>query len=165
MKKLLSFALIIMLALSFATPVQAATKKVTAEAYEEDKTDYPAIKEGTTKITLKCEKWNGYGCVKFKAKKSGTYKFSMKMPGGPESVLYINKSEPYISDSYPITSIGDNCIYFNSFNGEFDKSAKQYSKKIKLKKGDTVYLSMRLSSWLSGADLNGKATVSIKKVK
>ena len=72
MKKLLSFALIIMLALSFATPVQAATKKVTAEAYEKDKTDYPAIKEGTTKITLKCEKWNGYGCIKFKANPSLT---------------------------------------------------------------------------------------------
>lgn len=61
------------------TQVQAASKKVTASKYKENKEDYPDVTTGTYRIKVKSEAWKGtVGCVKFKAKKAGTYTFKLK---------------------------------------------------------------------------------------
>jgi len=150
LKKLLCLALIF--AFAFSMPAQAATKKVTAVDCEDGMQNYPAVTTGTYSVKVASDTWeNGtYGCLKFKAKKAGTYKFTLKNTGNPTVNI--------------ISAFGKNKV--SNHQGSSTKtipSKESISVKYKLEKGDTVYLSVCAID--CGFPISGKAKLVIKKVK
>lgn len=149
-KKLLSIGLVF--ALLFSVPVQASAKKVTAVKYEKGKKDYPKITTGTYRVTLKYAKGNG-NCIMFQARKTGTYRFKLKNTTSTFGTrIYLWKNQPPKSNS----NSADKGIFYEG-DGDSD------SAKLKLKKGDTVYISMDMNSCFDY--ISGKLTLAIKKVK
>lgn len=150
MKKLLSLVLVFVLA--FSVPTQAAAKKVTAaECLGEQAADYPKIKTGKTRVTLKCGTWNAPGSLIFTAPEAGTYKFTVKNYTASSTWVSASVGSPL---SEVIFGIGKT----DSWNGP-------YSAKLKFEKGDSIYLSLFQSDLKTDKYVNGKLTLVIKKVK
>lgn len=144
LKKQLSLALLFVLICSL--PVQAATKKVTAALYEEGKEDYPSVTTGTYRVTV-----DGDACIKFEAKKTGTYKFTLQNYSNTMQFhavsFWKNQPLPNLEPHY-----------------ESNKSLnKKSSAKYKLKKGDTVYIVMGI--YESGMPSSGNMKFVIKNIK
>lgn len=150
-------ALTVVLAGIPVNQVQAASKKVTAAKYKEDKEDYPTITTGSYRIKVKSETWNGTdGCVKFKAKKAGTYTFKLK---GSTSTRLTGLQ--FWKNHLPHSNEPDNAIATESFEYDKENNSSDLYVKFKLKMGDVVYISMFMASWNDYMD--GKITLSIKK--
>ena len=150
MKKLLSLVLVFVLA--FSVPAQAAVKKITAAACEgEAPADYPEVKTGKTRVTLKCKTWNTAGCLIFTAPKAGTYKFAFKNSTSGSTLVGTSVGSP-LNDSSGHIHLGKTKYYEGPSSGT-----------LKFEKGDSIYIS------LSQADLetenyeNGKLTLVISK--
>lgn len=144
LKKLLCLALIFVISCSI--PAQTAAKKVTASAFKEGKENYPSVTAGTYRIAVE-----DIGCVKFKAKKAGTYKFTMQNDNGTTQLHAVSfwKNQP-LSDLE------------SHYKANESLSAKT-SVKYKLKKGDTMYIAMEIYEF--GMPSPGNLKFAIQKVK
>ncbi len=150
-------ALAVVLAGIPVTQAQAASKKVTAAKYKENKEDYPDVTTGSYRIKVKSETWNGTdGCVKFEAKKAGTYTFKLK-----DSTSTRLTSLQFWKNHLPHSDEADKAITTESVVYDKENNSSNLSVKFKLKKGDVVYISMYMAG--SSDYMDGKLTLSIKK--
>ena len=181
-KKIVSILIILVIILSqLKLPVFATTNIVKTKVQETEHPKSPNVKVGSNTILMK----KNYAVVKFKAKKSKYYRFTfsnIKNPNTESDTMggyfcicrpySLNTAEsPYLKPQKVKVKGGRNS-YINVANNEFlkywdnneatkNKYLNKRVAKIKLKKGETIYIYGCFAGW-TDSKYNLKYTLKVK---